>query len=185
MKAGAWAETLEVGRRGEAVLDAVFGAEFIIATATPAHQRQGIDRFFIHRKDGRVIYRVDYKADTVAGRTGNLALEHISVVRKGRQEAAGWLHATIADLIVSFVPDLKLAFVLDGAQLRETWPKIMTLFPARIARTDGPRPYESWVCCPSITWLRSKGLIVRTVNVAQAQLRLPLRVRRPSAGPCS
>ena len=73
--ARSWAETLEIGRRGEAVLDAVFGPEFIIVKATEHHQRQKIDRFFVHRRDGRIFHRVDYKCDEAAGRTGNLALE--------------------------------------------------------------------------------------------------------------
>jgi hypothetical protein len=34
-------DTLEVGRRGEAALDGVFGPEYVIVHATPAHQRQG------------------------------------------------------------------------------------------------------------------------------------------------
>jgi hypothetical protein len=77
------------------VLDAVFGPEFIIVTATRDHERQGIDRFFVHRRDGRIVHRVDFKTDEAAGRTGNLALEPVSVVRKGRREAAGWVHVMI------------------------------------------------------------------------------------------
>jgi hypothetical protein len=39
------------------VLDAAFGPEYIIVKATASHQRQGVDRFFVHRRDGRMIYR--------------------------------------------------------------------------------------------------------------------------------
>jgi hypothetical protein len=173
-----WAETLELGRQGEEILDAVFGPDFIIVKATAAHQRQGVDRFLINRKDGTVIHRVDYKCDFTAGRTGNLALEHVSVVRKGQHRAAGSVHTTIAELIISYVPALELAFILEVSALRLAWPDIMRLFPPRMAATAGPSPYQSLVCCVPIAWLRNQGLIVRTVKATPAQLRLPLTARR-------
>lgn len=178
MGAKAWAESLEIGRRGETILDGVFGPEFVLVKATRAHQRQGIDRFFVHRRDGRVIYRVDYKTDEAAGLTGNLALEHVSVVRKGRREKVGWVHATIADLIISYVPALDTAFVIEVERLRTSWPDIMGTFPPRLARTTGPDPWDSMVCPAPIAWLRAAGLIAWTVDAVNAQLRLPLTVRR-------
>lgn len=57
------------------MLDAAFGPEYIIVKATMSHQRQGVDRFFVHRRDRRVIFRVNYKNDEMAGTTGNLAFE--------------------------------------------------------------------------------------------------------------
>ena len=170
------AEALEVGRQGEVVLDAAFGPEFIIVIANSHHQRQGIDRFFVHRRDGRVMYRVDYKNDEMAGTTGNLALEHVSVVRKGRREVSGWVHTSYADLVVSYVPALDRAFVLEVDALRLAWPDIMRLFPPRFARTGGPEPYQSLVCCVPIVWLERAGLIARSVDAVGAQLRLPLKV---------
>lgn len=178
VSARAWATTLEIGRRGEAILDAVFGPAFIIVNATAHHQRQGLDRFFIHRRDGHVIYRVDYKCDEVAARTGNLALEHVSVVRKGRREAEGWIHTTVADLVISYVPGMELAFVMKINALREAFPVVLQQFPPRMVTTSGPQPYATLVCPVPIAWLREHGLITRTVNVRAAQLRLPLTVRR-------
>src|SRR5207244_1174328 len=140
------------------------------------HQRQGVDRFFVHRRDGRIVYRVDYKTDEVAGATGNLALEHVSVVRKGQRDVAGWLHTTIADLIVSYVPALDTAFVLEVERLRVAWPDIMRLFPPRFAGTSGESPYRSLNCCVPISWLHAAQLISRTVEAVGVQLRLPLTV---------
>jgi hypothetical protein len=179
--ARAWAETLAIGRRGEAALDAVFGSEFVIVKATSDHERQGIDRFFIHRRDGRLIHRVDFKTDEAAGRTGNLALEHVSVVRKGRREVPGWIHATIADLIITFVPALDRAFVLEVTALREAWPDIMRCFPPRTAATSDRGGYETLVCCVPYHWLRKAGLIAREVDAVNAQLRLPLTAARAPA----
>ena len=179
MNARAWADTLAVGRRGETILDAVFGVEYILVKATRHHERQGVDRFFVHRRDGRVIYRVDYKTDEVAGRTGNLALEHVSVVRKGRREAKGWIHTTIAELVISYVPALDTAFILEVETLRLAWPDIMRLYPPKFASTSSDNSYQSLNCCVPITWLRESALISRTVEVVNAQLRLPLTMRRP------
>lgn len=176
--AKSWAVTLEIARRGEAVLDGVFGPEFIIVKASRHHERQGIDRFLIHRRDGRVIYRVDYKADEAAARTGRLALEHVSVMRDGRPDAAGWVHTTIAELVVSFVPRLNTAFVLEVTRLREAWSEILRRFPPREAATEGTAPYASLVCPVPIRWLEARGLIVRRINTTGTQLRLPLTARR-------
>ncbi|MBM4439771.1 MAG: hypothetical protein FJ027_05095 [Candidatus Rokubacteria bacterium] len=177
--ARSWAETLEIGRRGEAVLDAVFGPEFIIVKATRDHERQGVDRFFVHRRDGRLIHRVDFKTDEAAGRTGNLALEHVSVVRHGRRAVDGWVHATIADLIIAFVPALDRAFVLAVPALRAAWPDILRCFPPRLAATSDRGGYQTLVCCVPIPWLREARLVVREVDAVNAQLRLPLTVAAP------
>jgi hypothetical protein len=168
-----WAWALEIGRRGERVLDAVFGPEFLVVEATPAHQRQSIDRFLIRRRDGREVHRVDYKCDVQAGWTGNLALEHVSVLRAGRREALGWLHTTIADLVVFYVPAHDAAYLLEVPALREAWGDILRASPPKRAATAGPRPYVSLNCCVPIQWLRVAGLIQRVVEAVGGQLRLP------------
>jgi hypothetical protein len=157
------------------VLDALFGPDYLIVPATPAHQRQQIDRFFIHRRDGRLIYRVDYKCDVRAAQTGNLALEHVSVVRHGRREAAGWIHTTIADHIVVYVPGWDRAFVLEVVALRAAWPEILRGFAPRPAATACRRPYQTLICCVPIRWLYEAGLIVHTITRVTAQLPPELR----------
>lgn len=183
MRARAWAETLEVGRRGEAVLDAAFGPDYIIVQATAHHQRQGIDRFLVHRRDGRMIHRVDYKTDEAAGTTGNLAIEHTSVIRTGQRPVAGWIHTTVADRIVSYVPALDTAFVLEVPKLRKFWPAIASTFPPRIATTSGDRPYQTLVCCVPIAWLKSAGLVGETISTRNLQLRLPLTMKKRGGPP--
>lgn len=174
-KAYTWDETLAVERQGESVLDAIFGPEFIIVRATKAHQKQKIDRFHIHRKDGRIIHRVDYKVDVKAGTTGNLVLEHVSVLRDGQRQAMGWIHETIADRIVSYVPARDIAYVMKVELLRQWWPDIQKLFPLKETSTN--RTYDSYTTqfyAVPISWLQANKLIEHELKAVGAQLRLRL-----------
>ena len=58
--------------------------------------------------------------------------------------------------------------------LRLAWPDIMRLFPPKFASTSSESPYQSLNCCVPITWLREAALMARTIEVVNAQLRLPL-----------
>ena len=168
-----WHETLAMERRGAAVMDAVFEPQFIIAKATRAHQRQGIDRFHICKKDGRIIYRVDYKTDWKAHQTRNIVLEHVSV-RKGTERIkAGWVHTTVADLIVSYVPDDDTAYVMPIMEIRNAWPDIQTVFPLK--RTSTPDRnggyYTDFYAVP-IEWLKRNRIITKEIKAVGCQLRL-------------
>jgi hypothetical protein len=41
---------------------------------------------------------------------------------------AGWIHTTFAELVISYVPALDTAFVLEVEALRLAWPDVMRLF---------------------------------------------------------
>lgn len=116
---------------------------------------------------------MDYKCDVQAGRTGNLALEHVSVERAGHREAPGWVHSTLAESIVVYVPARVTAFVLAVPALRAAWLDILRAFPPRATATAAPRPYQSRCCCVPIPWLQGGGLISRTVEAVAGQLSLP------------
>jgi len=171
-----WEQTLAVERRGNDVLDAVFGAEHIIVKATHAHQRQKIDRFHIDKKDGRLVFRVDYKVDIKAGETDNLALEEVSVKKNGKVIHRGWIHTTIADIVVFYVPDREFAYVLEIPALRECWPNIQARFVLRTTSTlrDGDK-YETDFYAVPIAWLRQNHLILKEITVIDSQMRLALR----------
>lgn len=182
MQAHTWAETLEIERQGEAVLDAIFGVDFIIVRATRAHQRQKIDRFHIHRKDGRIIHRVDYKVEPKAGVTGNLAIEHISVEQDKKVIAHGWVHTTIADIYVSYVPARDAAYVLSIKRLRDRWSEIQATFKLTATWTHGSgREYISRFYPVPIEWLDRNGFIEKTLLAVNAQLRLDLRMPKREA----
>lgn len=175
-----WIETREKERRGNLVLDAVFDAEFIIVQATTQHQRQKIDRFHIHKRDGRIIYRVDYKIDEKAAITKNLVLEHISVERNGVTHAQGWVHTTIADLIVHYVPAWDRAFVTKILTLRQRWDDIVgSGCEYKKATTTSDfngvplaEPYNTWNYLPRVRWLYDNAFFEKVVNTNKLQLGL-------------
>jgi len=177
-----WIETRGIERYGEQVLDALFGKDYIVVRATRAHQKQKIDRFLIHTRDGLKLWRVDYKVDIAAGRWKNLALEHISVDEKGTVKAKGWIHTTIADYVVFYVPQFDTAYVLKIKKLREAWPEIERTFPLKdgIETPDDyngnklKRPYTTKIYPASIKWLRDKKLIDKELLAVGVQFRLPL-----------
>jgi hypothetical protein len=176
-----WFETLSVERSGEAVLDALFAPQFIIVAATRAHQRQKIDRFHIKRNDGRVVYRVDYKVDEKAACFGNLALEHVSVRRNGRIVDRGWVHTTIADLLVSYVPAWDIAFVLEIRELRQRWGEIQeaaAIHPPtgrKLRQTGTPGSHITEFYAVPVKWLREQGFLKKELRAVNLQLRLKLR----------
>lgn len=176
-----WSETLEIERVGNLVLDALFGTEYIIVPATKYHQRQKIDRFHIHKKDGTVIYRVDYKTDLKAATTKNLALEHISVERAGKIIDDGWIHTSKSHLLVSYIPTFDTAHVLELEDLRVRWPLILASFPPKMTSTprgpNGGPGYNTWNCCAPISWLKQNGFIKKSMDAVGAQLRFNLKKR--------
>ena len=72
-----------------------------IAQATPAQQRQGIDRLFTSISTGEVD-TVEYKADSLAGKTGNAFIETVSVDTANKP---GWAVASEAKYLVYLVTD--------------------------------------------------------------------------------
>jgi hypothetical protein len=174
-----WQETLAAERLGNEVLDALFGNEYIIVHATRAHQSQKIDRFHIHKKDGREIFRVDYKTDYRAGSTGNLALEDVSVRKNGRVVAQGWVHTSRSDLVVFYVPQHDTAYVLEILALRENWPHIRAGHrPLQTSTKSNSGDYITEFFAVPITWLRNNRLFKKELLAVGAQLRLSLKSGR-------
>jgi hypothetical protein len=103
MQGYSWEDTLPIERDGAAVLDIVFGAEYIVVLANKNHQGQNIDRFLINKKDGRLIHRVDYKIDMKAASTDNFVFEDVSVFKNGQIMADGWMLTSDADLLIIYV----------------------------------------------------------------------------------
>ena len=71
-------EQLAIGEENEMKLDSFLAKWFDIERVSQEGQRQGIDRLFT-RRDNKVIYRVEYKTDFTASRTGNAFIETVSV----------------------------------------------------------------------------------------------------------
>lgn len=174
MKVHSWDDSFKKEHYGNVVLDSYFRGDYIIARATEDHQRkQKIDRFFIHRKDGLLIYRVDYKNDWKAAETGNLALEDTSVYKNGKECARGWVHTTKSDLIIQYSPPIDKGFVMEITVLRERWREI-GIFPRRPTYTGlnsggCKAEYSTWNYCVPINWLRENKFFKDEFQVKQLQ----------------
>lgn len=100
-----FAEQFEAGQRGEYLIDGIMGRFVDIKPVTRQGQRKGIDRIF--KGDGER-WKVEYKTDFLAGKTGNVFLETVSVDTADKK---GWLYTSDADYLLYYVPDT-LAFYL-------------------------------------------------------------------------
>lgn len=109
---------LATGAAGEARLDDYFSRWFIIRAATPEEQRQGTDRIFIGRTDGRT-YRVEYKTDHAASQTGNAFVETVSVDTSNKP---GWAFSSMANFLLYYIPGPETVYVVDFAKLRRRLP---------------------------------------------------------------
>jgi hypothetical protein len=119
------------GGKGEVFLDTFFIERgHYIQKATRGQQRLGIDRVFL--KDGGVVL-VEYKTDLLAHRTGRVFIETISMDTSGKQ---GWVFTSHADLIVYFIPGLKLIIVVPPEKLREQVPRWEQAYPTRTASNE-------------------------------------------------
>lgn len=109
---------LAAGRKGEAFLDAFFAPSYAITKATEAEQRTEIDRWFIHRASGRR-FSVEYKTDSLAGKTGNAFVETVSVDTRAR---SGWAYMSAAEILMYYLPEPETIYVLRMSNLRQHLP---------------------------------------------------------------
>lgn len=123
----AFDEQLVVGATGEQRLDTAFGQWYDIAPATQAEQRQGIDRIYLRRKDG-ARFRVEYKTDHTAARTGNAFVETISVDTTNKP---GWAYTSQADVLLYYIPGDELVYVWRLSKLRRHLERWQTTYATR------------------------------------------------------
>lgn len=123
---------LAEGQAHERHLDDVFAKWFAIKPATAAQQRLGIDRIFRHR-DGSV-YQVEYKADSLAGKTGNAFVETISVDTTGKP---GWAITSQATTLVYMVTEPETVYVIPMVRIRTLLPRWQAVYRTTTAQNDG------------------------------------------------
>lgn len=133
MKPYTFTTQLTDGQKGERRLDAFFQKWFVIRPATDAEQRQGIDRHFTRRKDQRA-FTIEYKTDHTAGRTGNAFVETISVDTDNKP---GWALTSQAQLLIYYIPDTGIIYVIDFARLRRNLPRWQQTYPQRAIPNRG------------------------------------------------
>lgn len=125
-------QQLTAGEKGERKLDAYFTKWFKITPATPAEQRQGIDRHFAHSDGSR--YTVEYKTDHTAGKTGNAFVETISV---DTQNKPGWAITSQAQILLYYIPDAGAIYVIPFPTLRQALPTWQQRYPQRAIPNRG------------------------------------------------
>lgn len=124
---------LAEGQEYERKIDTVFAKWFQILPATPQQQRQGIDRMFWHVKDEKR-YAVEYKADSVAGKTGNAFVETISVDTTNKP---GWAVSSEADMLVYMITEPETIYAIPMARIRRELPRWQEQYVTKTAQNDG------------------------------------------------
>lgn len=125
---------LAQGEQYERVLDAFFaGLGARISPVSRDDQRRGIDRMWFDPVDGRT-WTVEYKADSLAGRTGNAFIETISV---DTEQRPGWAYSSQAALLVYLVTEPQTIYVISMARLRQQLPRWAAAYPTRQAANNG------------------------------------------------
>lgn len=120
-------QQLTRGASGEKWLDDFFAQWYIIVPATMEQQRQGIDRIFV-RKENNAVYRVEYKTDWTASKTGNAFVETISVDATNKP---GWAYSSQSDYLIYYIPGDMLIYVIQFLELRGQLPKWCVEFRSR------------------------------------------------------
>lgn len=129
-----FATQLAQGETYEDKLDAFFRARGAqISKVDRATQRHGIDRVWYDPTADRT-WTVEYKADSLAGHTGNAFIETVSVDTTGKP---GWAYTSQASLLVYLVTDPETIYVISMARLRSCLPRWTVAYPTRQAANDG------------------------------------------------
>ena len=114
MKSYQMRQQLKKGEAAERWLDSRFVEEFHITTVTRQEQRQGIDRIFTRKSDGRK-WAIEYKADKTAAQTGNAFVEIVSV---DTYDKPGWALYCQADFILYYIIGIGPVYVLRPSDIR-------------------------------------------------------------------
>ncbi len=130
-----FAQQLAIGEAWEDRLDAFFWQRFPvrILKASREEQRKGIDRLFVSKLTG-VIDTVEYKADMLAGKTGNAFVETVSV---STTKKPGWAVASQAKYLVYLVTEPETIYFVAMAALRARLPVWKRLYREAAAQNDG------------------------------------------------
>lgn len=133
----AFGEQLAIGEAWEHRIDAFFLGRFPvhITHATPEQQRKGIDRLFESFASGE-IDTVEYKADSLAGKTGNAFIETVSVDTTGKP---GWALSSQAKYLVYLVTEPETIYFIAMRRLRSALPHWRQLYREAAAQNDGYR----------------------------------------------
>jgi len=126
-------QQLTKGEKGEKNLDAFFAERYEIEPVSMDLQRQGIDRIFTNRETGKR-HKVEYKTDWTASKTGNAFVETISV---DTADKPGWAYSSKADILIYYLPQDMLVYVVEFPILRRLLPRWETTCVSRKIPNNG------------------------------------------------
>jgi hypothetical protein len=118
---------LKKGEAAERYLDSLFGSQFDIRRATRAEQRKGIDRIFTRPYDGKE-FRIEYKADKTAAKTGNAFVETVSV---DTDNIPGWALTCQADYILYYIVGTGRVYVMRPKDIQKRLKRWAYHYPER------------------------------------------------------
>lgn len=133
-------ERFEAATKSESILDKRFSRDFEITRATPSEDRGGIDRWFTFRKADCLKFSVQYKCDMQWYDTGNVAIELISDVDKGKP---GWAWKSVADVLVYFDAETGRLAALSIPVIRR-WLPMGMMAGYRVQDTPSNERGKSW-----------------------------------------
>lgn len=121
-------------------------------------QLAGMDRI-VTTPTGRV-WRVEYKADWVAGATDNA---YIETVANDVTSKSGWAYTAQSDLLVYYVPPREIAYVVTFSRLRAELPRWRQTFPLGYGRNEHYRTVGRLVPLRELS-----AVAVQLITVAQS-----------------
>jgi hypothetical protein len=127
MKSYDMRQQLAKGEAAETYLDTLFRNQFAIRRATREEQRRGIDRIFTRYSDQKQ-FKIEYKADKTAARTGNAFVETVSV---DTAEKPGWAVSCQSDYIFYYIVGPGPLYILRPADIRDRLGRWATKYPER------------------------------------------------------
>ena len=125
-------QQLKEGEQQEQKLDAFFARWYNIQPVAMDMQRLGIDRLFTRRDNGHV-FKIEYKSDWTASKTGNAFVETVSV---DTPHTPGWVYSSQADYLIYYLPKAMRAYIIAFENLRVRLPQ-WTKFPTRSIPNQG------------------------------------------------
>lgn len=127
-------DKLAQGESYEAYLDGVFRSwGYVVDAVDRFDQRRGIDRVMFNPRTGETT-AVEYKADSMAQKTGNAFVETISVDTTGKR---GWAYTSQADYLAYYIPGDGLLYLMAFTTLRAHLPRWQATYRPVGARNDG------------------------------------------------
>ena len=154
------------GKVAEAAMDNFFQQWYEITPVSRDAERKGVDRIFTHKDDGRK-YVVEYKADSVAAKTGNVFVETVSVDTSNK---LGWAYTSYAQLLIVYIPPKGDIFVCHMSLVKGLLPVWTKLYPLKSSQNDG---YKTWGVLVPLHEIRNTAWQIFKIAPAEMQVNEP------------